>query len=90
MIGNYSTFLRVDALKMAVVEAKAGKEIKPYADAYSALKLIAPDEPEAQRDDEWYDSTTKGNTQETQRLEAQLKGYKNNLIKESIRVSWFL
>jgi 26S proteasome subunit RPN7 len=32
------------------------------------------------------DMTEKQNQAETQRLEAELKGYKNNLIKESIRV----
>lgn len=35
----------------------------------------------------WVDKMTKQVKSETDRLEAELKGYKNNLIKESIRVS---
>ena len=35
----------------------------------------------------WVDKMTRQVTIETDRLEAELKGYKNNLIKESIRVS---
>ena len=35
----------------------------------------------------WVDKMTRQVKVETDRLEAELKGYKNNLIKESIRVS---
>lgn len=59
-------------------------------DAWSALSKIAPGEPESIRDNQWVDTTNKANAAEAARLEAQLKGYKNNLIKESIRVSNFL
>jgi COP9 signalosome complex subunit 1 len=34
----------------------------------------------------WMEATTKQVKAETDRLEFELKGYKNNLIKESIRV----
>jgi len=55
-------------------------------DAQSLLQEIGPQEAEAQRDQSWIDKTNKQNEAETIRLEAELKGYKNNLIKESIRV----
>ncbi|RAL59488.1 hypothetical protein DID88_006602 [Monilinia fructigena] len=86
LIGTTSTLLGVEALKLLIKEIKEGKDVSFYMDAWSALKSIAPDEPEAQRDNEWIDVTNKANAAETARLEAQLKGYKNNLIKESIRM----
>lgn len=49
--------------------------------------MAAPDEPEAQFDDAWVHNTGKTNKNLIHQLEAELKGYKNNLIKESIRVS---
>lgn len=47
---------------------------------------MAPNEPEAQRDDAWIEKTEVENKAKTARLEGELKGYRNNLIKESIRV----
>jgi COP9 signalosome complex subunit 1 len=85
-IGTTSTFLSTEALKAAVKEAKAGKDIRLYLEAWSQLEGIAPNEPEAVRDEEWIANTDKLNQAETARLETELKGYKNNLIKESIRV----
>jgi COP9 signalosome complex subunit 1 len=55
-------------------------------DAQTLLQEIGLQEAEAQRDQSWVDKTNKQNEAETVRLEAELKGYKNNLIKESIRV----
>ena len=52
--------------------------------------MIAPNEPEAVRDDAWISTVDRHNQAETARLEAELKGYKNNLIKESIRVCSYL
>lgn len=48
---------------------------------------MAPEEPEAKQDQAWLKKTEQANRAEGQRLETELKGYKNNLIKESIRVS---
>jgi COP9 signalosome complex subunit 1 len=76
----------VDALKIAVQEAKKGRDIKRYLEAQSHLETIGPQEREAVRDQTWIDNTDRQNQAETVRLEAELKGYKNNLIKESIRV----
>ncbi|KAL2074596.1 hypothetical protein VTL71DRAFT_8374 [Oculimacula yallundae] len=86
LIGVCSSVIGVEALKLAVREAKQGKDIKIYLDAQNHLEVIGPDEPEAQRDLAWMEKTAKQNQAETQRLEAELKGYKNNLIKESIRM----
>jgi COP9 signalosome complex subunit 1 len=43
---------------------------------------------EVQADSAWIEKKDKQNKAETTRLEHELKGYKNNLIKESIRVSF--
>lgn len=87
LIGTSSVPLCVDALKAAVAEAKRGRDIKRYNDAVDFLRLVAPGEPEAQVDQAWLNSTEKANKSETQRLTTELKAYKNNLIKDSVRVS---
>lgn len=86
LIGKCCVPLRVEALKAAVVEAKSGSDVTRYKDAWALLRSVAPDEPEAQRDEAWIETTELANRTETTRLETELKGYKNNLIKESIRV----
>lgn len=50
------------------------------------LHAAAPSEPEAVLDKSWISHTESSNKAYTNRLEAELKVYKNNLIKESIRV----
>ncbi|KAL3419638.1 cop9 signalosome subunit 1 [Phlyctema vagabunda] len=86
LIGTTSTFLGVEALKFAVAEAKAGVDVKRYTDAVAHLQVIGPDEKEATLDSAWVSKRTSSNEHETKRLEAELRGYKNNLIKESIRM----
>ncbi|KLJ06526.1 hypothetical protein EMPG_10069 [Blastomyces silverae] len=86
LIGTCSTFLSVEALKMAVADAKGGKDVNSYTDAVEALARVAPQDPEAKLDAAWVDHTSKVVKAETDRLEHELKGYKNNLIKESIRM----
>lgn len=86
LIGVCSSVLGVEALKVAVKEAKEGKDIGRYLEASKHLATIGPNEPEAVRDATWIQNTERTNSAETSRLEAELKGYKNNLIKESIRV----
>lgn len=54
--------------------------------AVQALVAVAPNEPEATIDQEWTERSQKVVKAETDRLEHELRGYKNNLIKESIRV----
>ena len=48
--------------------------------------MLPPEDPEGVPDLGWVDSKTKHLRAESDKLEQQLKGYKNNLIKESIRV----
>ena len=90
LIGKSCVPLCVDALKTAVQEAKKGSDVTRYKDAWDCIRLAAPTEPEAQRDEAWIEAVEKANKAETTRLESELKGYKNNLIKESIRVSFVL
>lgn len=86
LIGISSTHLCHEALKAAVSEAKRGKDVGRYENAVAALHEIAPDSPEAKLDTAWMDRVNKMVKTETDKLEQELKGYKNNLIKESIRV----
>ncbi|KAF4975224.1 hypothetical protein FZEAL_7962 [Fusarium zealandicum] len=86
LIGKSSVPLCVDALKAAVAEAKAGSDVSQYIDAWDCIRTAAPEEPEAQRDQAWIDNTERANRAETSRLETELKGYRHNLIKESIRM----
>lgn len=86
LIGKCCVPLRVEALKAAVAEAKNGSDIARYNDACALLGAAAPDDPDAQRDEAWMENTEIANRAETARLETELKGYRNNLIKESIRV----
>ncbi|KAK1768481.1 26S proteasome subunit RPN7-domain-containing protein [Phialemonium atrogriseum] len=86
LIGRTSQTLCVDALKAAVAEAKRGRDVRRYQAAVESLHMAAPSEPEAVFDQQWIDHTEMSNRADTHRLEAELKGYKNNLIKESIRM----
>ncbi|KAG6040002.1 hypothetical protein E4U41_001724 [Claviceps citrina] len=85
-IGKTSVHLCVHALKAAVIEAKGGSDVFRYLEAWEYLRQVAPDDPEAQKDDAWIEKTEMENKAETTRLENELKGYRNNLIKESIRM----
>lgn len=80
--------LSVDALKAAVVESKAGTDWGRYRAAVTRLQDVAPNDELAASDSDWVERTKKRNAAESDRLEAELKGYKNNLIKESIRVGY--
>lgn len=86
LIGTCSTHLSTEALKAAIAEAKSGKDVLRYERAITALADVAPNESEAKRDIAWVEHMNKVVKAETDRLEHELKGYKNNLIKESIRM----
>ncbi|PLB50674.1 COP9 signalosome complex subunit 1 [Aspergillus steynii IBT 23096] len=86
LIGTCSTYLSTEALKTAVAEAKSSKDVPRYELAVRALAEVAPNEPEAVLDKEFVERTTKVVKAESDRLEHELRGYKNNLIKESIRM----
>ena len=85
-IGTTSSYLYLEALKAAIKEARAGKDVKLYELTTNALYDILPNDPDAILDIAWVDRTNQILKAESTRLELELKGYKNNLIKESIRV----
>lgn len=86
-IGRSSKPLAAEALRLAIQEAKTGNSIQRYVVAQQLYASVAPDEPDSKLDQGWVDQTRKRNDAKTIQLEAELKGYKNNLVKESIRVS---
>ncbi|KAH6661391.1 26S proteasome subunit RPN7-domain-containing protein [Truncatella angustata] len=88
LVGQSSVPLAVDALKAAVLEAKRGRDTQRYRNAWEAIRIAAPTEPEAQWDQSWLDRTNQSNKTEAHRLDVELKGYKNNLIRESIRIGY--
>ena len=80
--------LRDEAARLLVAEAKNGSDTNIYQDAVALLnKFNPPGGPSTSLDMAWLEKKEKQNAGETARLESELKGYKNNLIKESIRVS---
>ena len=87
LIGTSSTYLSVEALKGAIAEAKRGMDVGRYEAAVGLLCEAAPSDPDATLDTTWIDKTKQSVKGETDRMELELKGYKNNLIKESIRVN---
>lgn len=86
LIGTTSPLLAPEALRYAVAEAKQGRDVSRYDTILSAIQDINPSDPLATSDLSWRDNVTKQVKAESDRLETELKGYKNNLIKESIRV----
>jgi COP9 signalosome complex subunit 1 len=76
----------VEALKLAIKLLKKGTDVARYKFAVSVLQKIAPNDPDATLDQEWADRTARKVQAETEKIEAALKSYKHNLIKESIRV----
>jgi COP9 signalosome complex subunit 1 len=87
LIGTSSTVLAVEALKAAVAEAKTGNDVQRYLAALAALRPhLQPGDQDGIVDQAWIERKEKQTKAESNRLEAELKGYKNNLIKESIRV----
>lgn len=86
-IAQTSTFLSADAFRLAILQAKEGTDTSLYQDIVETFKKLLPDDPLTQLDTEWVQKQNIRIKAETNRLEYELKAYKNNLIKESIRVS---
>ncbi|KAI9724585.1 MAG: hypothetical protein M1828_003608 [Chrysothrix sp. TS-e1954] len=93
-IGRQSLYLSRDALSLAVAESKRGKDVSRYIETVGLYHQIWPNvatDYEEQGgvvlDQEWAEQRNRAVKAEGERLESELKGYKNNLIKESIRVS---
>lgn len=88
LIGLSSSYLYLEALKAAISEAKQGTDVQRYENAVMYLRDIAPSDADAKPDLDWIDRTKKQVKSATDKMELELKGYKNNLIKESIRVCY--
>lgn len=88
MIAVCSTVLREEAAKLAIREAKKGSDVQFFYDALGLLQQLPSLKGlEQLADSSWAKEQGKKNASDTHKLENELKGYKNNLIKESIRVS---
>ena len=82
-----SSPLQIDALKHAIRLIKEiTLDVSLYKETVEQLRLVAPSAPEAVIDQTWMEHATRTTKATTEKLEAELKNYKNNLIKESIRV----
>ncbi|KAG8526924.1 uncharacterized protein KY384_008353 [Bacidia gigantensis] len=95
LIGVSSTYLCLDALKAAIKEVKKntdetrkGVDVSQYEQAVATLYGIVPSDPDAILDTAWVERMKKVSKAETDKMEVELKGYKNNLIKESIRMGY--
>ncbi|CAN8096608.1 unnamed protein product [Discula destructiva] len=86
LIARSSTVLGLDALKLASRDAISRNDVQLYRDVIQAIRAIDPNDPATVCNNEWAEATEKTNKAELTRLETELKGYKNNLIKESIRM----
>ncbi|OAP63596.1 hypothetical protein AYL99_02823 [Fonsecaea erecta] len=87
LIASCSTYLAEEAARMAVLEAKKGSDVRNYLEALALLERVSRGKnPDHLLDPAWASQQEKKNVAETARLESELKGYKNNLIKESIRM----
>jgi COP9 signalosome complex subunit 1 len=85
-IGQTSTFLAVDAYQLAISSAKQGKNVGLYRELVGDYSRIRPHDPLAALDIEWAEKKQRELKDEGEKLEHELRSYKNNLIKESIRV----
>ena len=86
-VGECCPPLRLEALRAAVNEAKQGNDLINYKNALSLLQRSSRGGPDGMVDQAWVEQKAKKSKAETLRMEHELKGYKNNLIKESIRMA---
>lgn len=75
-----------ESLKLLIKILKQGSDTTRYRHAVLRLQKMAPNDPDAVLDEEWVDSTNRRMQAEMEKIEAALKSYKHNLIKESIRL----
>jgi len=85
-IAYSSTFLSADAFRLAIRQAKEGINVDLYGSLVDEFGKLLPDDPLAQKDAEWMQNQRRKAKTQTDRLEHELRQYRNNLIKESIRV----
>lgn len=81
--------LEIEAYKLALAETQLNtNDTRKYEHIANQLNaaLRARNEPEVTVDKEWIQNTQRQTKATTEKLEAELRNYKNNMIKESIRV----
>ncbi|KAJ3214859.1 hypothetical protein HDU67_001124 [Dinochytrium kinnereticum] len=81
--------LQLDALKLALDETKVRtKSVFKYSSIIQAINAVLSTShlPLMDMDTEWMESTSRYIRSQQDKLEMELKNYKNNLIKESIRM----
>ena len=86
-VANSQSSLSTEALRLAIIEAKKTINYNKYITLVDKYAKIAPNDPLSVIDKDHVTVTSRKARAETDRLELELKQYKNNLIKESIRVS---
>jgi COP9 signalosome complex subunit 1 len=69
-----------------IQELKKGLNVDFYMQTVDAFAKLSPTDPLASIDTDWAEAATRRAKVNTDRLEHELKQYKNNLIKESIRM----
>ena len=79
--------LQIDALRNAVhLIQETTLNVSLYQETAEQLRLLDPSLPESSVDQTWIENALRAAKLTTEKLETELKNYKNNLIKESIRV----
>jgi hypothetical protein len=79
--------LQADALTSAIrLIRETTLDVALYQETVEKLHQFLPSAQEATLDQAWIENVSRTAKATTERLEAELKNYKNNLIKESIRV----
>lgn len=79
--------LSVDAFRSAISEARHSNNLELLQELQADFQKVVPNDELAHIDATTLQHAETRNRKQTERLEHELKGYKNNLIKESIRVS---
>lgn len=80
------------AADAALTLIRQGRDLRAHQDALTIRNQLPPGV-KADRvfaDQAWASETERANKSEVEKLEMELRGYQNNMIKESIRVSSWL
>ena len=86
-IGDNCPPLASEAFRLAVKQFRESTiDANGYVNAVERLRSVQPNIPEAQLDSAWVSETLLQNRRKTDKLELELKSYKTNLIKESVRM----
>ena len=70
-----------------MAEAKKSNNVESYKLAWSYLRIAAPRDRAAELDQAWAAKAASTNAATLKKLTHELDAYRNNLVKESIRVS---